>query len=239
MSAVIAFDSVSQSSIPQSETAPRYNIYRVIHKALRGLMADTLLKLGRVDVAEECERNEAIRQTRTLLDVLASHVSHENQFLHPALERALEGSSRRTANDHIDHEGHILVLREQVDRFANAEAAQRAALAQQLYLDISNFVAENLEHMIVEETLNQAVLTRAYSDAELLGIEHRIVASLTPQESFFSMRWMLTHINAQERAFILGGMKQHAPREVFEAVMGLAREVLTQRDYYKLETALS
>jgi hypothetical protein len=233
MSAVIAFDTISQTQI-----TPRYNIYRVIHKALRGLMADTLLKLGRVDVTDECELNEAIAQTRALLDALSSHVFHENQFVHPALEQAREESSRRTANDHIDHEGHILVLREQIDRFETAEAAQRATHAQQLYLDISNFVAENFEHMVVEETLNQAVLTRAYTDEELLGIEHRIVASLSPQESFFSMRWMLTHINAQERAFMLGGMKRHAPSEVFAAVMGLARELLTQRDYYKLETAL-
>ena len=34
-------------------------------------------------------------------------------------------------------------------------------------------------------------------------------------------------------------MKRHAPREVFEAVLGLARDSLSQRDFYKLERALA
>jgi hypothetical protein len=38
---------------------------------------------------------------------------------------------------------------------------------------------------------------------------------------------------------MLGGMKHGAPPEVFAGVMALAREVLTQRDYYKLERALA
>ena len=112
-------------------------------------------------------------------------------------------------------------------------------LAAELYIDLSNFVAENFEHMAVEETHNHALLTRRFSDDELLEIEHRIVAWMTPEELMVDLRWMLPHINADERAAMLGGMKRGAPPEVFGGVMALARDVLTQRDFYKLERALA
>jgi hypothetical protein len=93
--------------------------------------------------------------------------------------------------------------------------------------------------MITEETDNHAVLSNAISDADILAIEHRIVSSLRPEQSFIGMRWMLGHINACERAFMLSGMKRNAPPPVFTAVLGLAREVLSERDFNKLEAALA
>jgi len=93
--------------------------------------------------------------------------------------------------------------------------------------------------MAVEETENQASLTRSYSDAELLAMEHVIRASLTPEQARMGLRWMLPHVTAAERAVMLGGMKRGAPPEVFNGVMALAAEVLSQRDLYKLQQALS
>ena len=50
---------------------------------------------------------------------------------------------------------------------------------------------------------------------------------------------MIPQINASERAWLLGGMKRGAPPEVFRLVIELARETLSQRDFYKLEKALA
>ena len=93
--------------------------------------------------------------------------------------------------------------------------------------------------MVVEETDNHRALIEAYSDEEVLAIEHAIVGSLSPEESFAGLRWMIPHINASERAFLLGGMRRGAPPEVFKLVMELACEALSQRDFYKLEKALA
>jgi len=220
-------------------TQPRFNIYTVIHKGLRGFMTDTLHRWGRADTTDEGERSAAIEQVRALLELCYSHLRHENEFLHPAIEAARSGAAAQTAHDHEEHEAAITELRQQVTAVESAPEYRRAAVAQAFYLRLSAFVAENLEHMIVEETENHAVLAGAYSDGEVMAIEHRIVATLSPEESFTGLRWMIGHINAQERAFLLGGMKQGAPPEVFQAVMNLARELLSQRDFYKLELALA
>lgn len=219
--------------------APRPHLYRFIHKGLRGLMTDTLLKVGRMDVADDCERAEVIEQLRMLLMMCTRHLHHEDTVVHPAIERAEAGRSMQTANEHVGHAVAIRTLEQQVLQFESAAPARRAVLAHELYLDLGNFVAENLEHMMVEETENHAVLVRNYSDEELFGIEAAVKAQLTPQESQLAMLWMLPHVNAAERALMFTGMKRAAPPEVFNGMMALAGEVLNQRDLYKLQKALA
>jgi hypothetical protein len=217
----------------------RYNIYSVIHKGLRGFMVDTLLRLGRVDVADPCEAGQLVAQMRSLLAFCLSHVRHENEFVHPALERAQPYASTGTADEHIDHVCEIGAFERRITAFEAATVAERMVLAQALYLDLSTFVGENFAHMKMEETHNQAVLLNHYTDEQLRAIDGAIVESIPPAELMLGLRWMIGHITASERAFLLGGMKRVAPAEAFEAAMQLAGEVLSERDYYKLTIALN
>lgn len=223
---------------PAPAAQPRHNIYSVIHKALRAFMTQTLLKIGRMDVGDDGERSEAVAQVRGLIAICRSHLHHEDEFIHPALERARPGGAARTAADHHHHELAIAALADELGRFEDAGLERQRVLAKQLYLSLSAFVAENFTHMITEEVENHATLVEAFDEGEVLALEQRLVASLTPEEKFTALSWMIPNINAGERAFLLGGMKRHAPREVFEAVLGLARDSLSQRDFYKLERAL-
>lgn len=230
--------SAVMKEVVAAAAAPRHNIYQVIHKALRAFMADTLIRIGSMDVSDDVERTEAVAQLRALLAMCDSHLRHENEFIHPAIEKARPQATARTVEDHRHHEAALVRLEREIAQFESAAAELRASLAQTLYLNLSEFVAENFTHMISEETENHAALIGAYDDGEVLALGQRLVASLSPEEKFTAMRWMIPHINAGERAFLLGGMKRHAPPPVFEAVLGLARERLTQRDFYKLERAL-
>lgn len=224
---------------PGTDPRARYNIYTIIHKGLRGFMTDVLMRLGRMDVTDDFERVVAIEQARALLATCRSHLRHENEFVHTALERARPGFTARIAQEHVEHEAAIAHLESKLAELFDAPVASRAAVAQSLYQALSVFIAENFAHMVVEETENHRALVEAYSEEEVMDIEREIVASLSPEDTFATFRWMLAHSNASERAFLLGGVKHGAPAEVFAALMGLAREVLTQRDYYKLERALA
>jgi len=217
----------------------RYNIYAVVHKGLRGFMTDVLLKLGRMDVTDACERDQVLQQLRGLLAMCRGHLQHENDFVHPAIARSDAQLSSRTAHEHIEHVTQIDALERQIAQLESADPDRDAALARKLYLNVSVFVAENFTHMIVEETENHRALIQACTEEQVFEIEHRIVASLAPEESVQGLRWMLAHSNAGERAALLGGMKRNAPPEVFSGVLELARQVLSQRDFYKLEMALN
>ncbi len=107
-----------------------------------------------------------------------------------------------------------------------------------LYRLLALFVAENLEHMHVEETQNHATLTAHYNEAEVFAIEQSIVGSLAPDEAMTVMRWMAPSAAPHERAALLAGLQQNAPRPAFEAVLDLVKPHLTAREWAKLGAAI-
>ncbi|RJG06122.1 hypothetical protein D3870_08995 [Noviherbaspirillum cavernae] len=223
----------------QQAAAPRYDIYAIIHKALRAFMCDTLVSVGNADADDAKEVAAVLAQVRELAAFCASHLKHENDFVHPAMEAAQPGAAAQTAGDHLHHEWALRQVGTLADAVDAASTEVRAAALGQLYRYLAVFVAENFTHMNIEETDNNAVLWAACSDEELMGIEHAIVASIPPDEMAASMRWMIPAMTANERAAALGGMRAGAPAPVFDAVLGIAHTYLSERDWNKLALALA
>jgi Hemerythrin HHE cation binding domain len=218
---------------------PRFDFYRPIHKALRAFMSDTLVAVGRMDPEDDHDVTVALEQARSLLSVLASHLEHENQFVHAAMEARRPGSTARTAHEHVEHECALGEIESLIDRVAQATGAERAAIGLQLYRRLALFVAENLEHMSIEESDNLAVLWADYTDEELMAIERAIVAHVPPPTMATIARWMMAGLAHAERVVLLQGMRQGAPAEVFEGVLAIARANLGARDWAKLASALA
>jgi len=219
-------------------TTTRFDLYALIHKALRAMMADALTALGRADVNDAEEFARALSQVRALLAACASHVEHEDDFVHPALEARRPGAAAATAHDHLHHRAQIDALAAAVAAVEATPSAERGAGAHALYLQLADFIADNLRHMAAEERDNNAALQAAYSDAELIAIHDRLVGSIPPQQMAATLRWMLPNITAAERAAMLGGMALAVPRDAFNGVLVLARQNLNARDWFKLMMAL-
>lgn len=231
-------DTQEMQEVAASAT-PRLDLYAGIHKALRALMADTLLAVGRMDCSDELEFAQVTQRVVELLDVLRSHLGHENRFIHTAMEAREPGASQRVAGEHVEHEQELARLAQAVEALRAQPAPSRDAAALALYRELSHFVAENFEHMLLEETEHNAVLWARYSDAELAALHHELVASIPPQEMMFTLRWLVPFMNPQERAAMLKDMREHAPAPVFEAVVATVRPHLTAREWDKLAAALS
>lgn len=206
--------------------APRMDLYAFIHKALRSMLADTLLRLGRTDAHDPVQTQAALGQVRELLAACESHIAKEERYVHPLVERAVGGAASRIAGEHEDHAAAIAELRSLCAGVEQAVDAARPDALHRLYLALSGFVGENFEHMQVEESRHNAVLWAHYSDAELKAVHDDILAGIEPQELMSILGWMLPALNPAERLGLLGGMQAEAPPPVFAAVMGLAREVL-------------
>lgn len=199
--------------------APRFEMYTLIHKALRQFMADTLRRLGRADVDDAQDLVPALDQVDSLLVQLRAHLQHENDFVHTAIEARRPGAARRTRDDHVGHLDALANLEDESRALRHARADQRATLVLRLYRHLAVFVAENLEHMQVEETENQAALWALYSDAELIDIEGQILASLGPDEMALTLRWLAAALNPQELAGVMAGVRAAAPQPAFEALL--------------------
>jgi hypothetical protein len=230
-------DSLELQQLAAAE-APRLDMYCGIHKALRACMADTLVAVGRMDVEDEEALAHTTAQVAALLAFCASHVQHENDFAHPAMEARAPGSSSAAAHDHDEHQAHIARLGELVESLPKLPATTRPSAAALLYRELALFVAESFRHMHVEETAHNAVLWAHYTDAELGAIHEALVASIPPQEMMAAFRWMLPSMNPAERLGLLLDMRSKAPPAVFEAVIDTIRPHLDDAAWAKLARGL-
>jgi hypothetical protein len=221
-----------------SVKAPRHDMYCHIHKALRQCMAHTLRRLGALDVTEAEERDAVLDSVDAMLGLLRSHLQHENDFVHTAIEARQPGGASHTANDHVQHQEAIRNLEDETLAVRNAQEEQRQLLAHRLYRHLAAFVGENLVHMQFEETRGNATLWALYSDEELLAIHGRLVASIPPAEMALVVRWMAAALSVPELAMLFADMRQKAPPAAFEALLDVARTQLDERRWGQLARAL-
>jgi hemerythrin-like domain-containing protein len=218
--------------------ARRTNLYVVVHKGLRLCMADTLAALGRMDPHDEDEVVATLARIRSLLGLCRSHLKLEDCHLHAAMQARRPGSAAHTAADHVEHAAALERLEARIEAVEAANDADRDEVALDLYRELALFVAENLEHMHVEETHNMEVLWACYADEELQGLHDAIVRSIAPADLLSYARWMVPAATPTERAALLSGMQQGAPREAFAALIGIVRPTLSSREWAKVEHAI-
>lgn len=217
---------------------PRLDLYAGIHKALRACMADALVALGRADLDDPQGLAAATQRVLDLLDFCEGHVGHENDHVHRAIEARQPGASRVAGHDHMEHLQHIDVLRAGVQALRNARPELRPVAAQAIYSQLALFVADNFQHMHVEETAHNAALWANYSDAELEAIHDALVRSIPPQEMLAIARWLVPFMNPAERLAMLQDMRGKAPPMAFEAVLDVVRPHLADREWQKLADGL-
>ncbi len=220
-------------------TKPRFNLYTIIHKALRAAMGENLAALGRMDPLDDAETTRVLGDLRALLVLLRGHLEHENDFIHSALEARQPGASHHTAHDHEQHATALAALDAQVRRVAATQGALRVEAQQRLYATFALFVGENMEHMQVEETDNMQALWAVYTDDELMALHDALVASVPPEEMAQVLRWMVPSITPFERAALLGGIQAKAPAAAFSQILDRVRPLLTPREWDKLMHAIA
>ena len=233
---------IDQQEIQSLQATPtgvaRVDIYVHIHKALRALMSDTLLAVGRLDTEDEQEFEQVSHRVLQLADACESHLTHENESVHTAMDAREPGASQCIAGEHVEHVLAIEQLRLLVARMRASQGTARARAALDLYRELAVFVGHNFVHMQVEETVHNGVLWARYRDEELLALNGRIVAQLPPEEAMFWMRWMIPALSPMERLQVLGGMKAEAPAEAFAAVLDQVRPLLDLHAWAKLAGGL-
>jgi len=219
--------------------AARPDLYLFVHKGLRAFLSDTLHRCGRMDPSDDGDVSETLAQVRGLVEICHGHLRKEEDYMHPALEARRPGAARRTMDDHAGHLRAFEDIEAGVRAVEQAHGAARGAAARQLYRHFALFVAENFEHMHVEETANNEILWATYTDAELLALQKQIIGSIPPAEMQAVLRWMIPAMAPAERAQMLGGIKQNAPGEVFTRILAGLKPHLAEHDWTKLMAALA
>lgn len=222
-----------------SDLDGRYDLYGGVHKGLRKAQCDLLGRLGSADYENVETTRPLLAELRGLITLAAAHVEHEDTHIHGALRQL--AISTATLDD--QHDDHWAAFRDLENRMTEIEAAapgRRAAAGRRLYLAFAAYVSEDLAHMHEEETVTAPLLWAHFSDAEIQAIEMKIIGSMPPEKNMAFMRIMIPAMNPAERAALLGGMKQAAPKEAFDAVIEFAaRPNLTAAEFADLAARLA
>ena len=217
----------------------RHDLYGLIHKALRMVECQMLVRLGQFDFVHG-NVSGLVEDVRELLALGASHIAHEEAHIHTALEAKAPGGTMVLEGQHVGHHAQFAALEALLAELEMAEAHKRAAIGRRLYLAYSRFIAEDFEHMLEEETVAAPLLWSLFDDDGIRGIEHNIVSAIPPEKKIMVMRLMIPAANRDERFNLLAGMKLNAPKEAFSAVLEMAaRPTLIPDDMADLERRLA
>jgi hypothetical protein len=217
----------------------RVNLYAAVHKGLRACMAHVLVEAGRMDTTDAEDTARTLEAVRHLLLLCRTHLEHEDTFVHGAMQARRPGSAATTLGDHEHHKWAIVEIDTAARAVERTHGMERRDAAQQLYALLARFVADNYEHMHVEETQNNAVLWAEYSDAELLAIKAHLIASIPPDVNIAFLRWIAPSLSPAERGELFAGARAGMPPPAFEAGLAMVKNHLSERDWFKLQLALA
>lgn len=224
---------MSMSTESQTETtttnarSPRFDVYGPIHKAIRKVVSELLVRMGRTSFADAAVARTLTEELEGVLRWCEEHIEHEVEFVHPALAQRVPGALAKIDQGHDDHArlvGELRGLIVAVDAAPSPELRVRAGHT--LYLHYATFVAETLVHMVEEERVVQPLMHRFFTDAELMKINDAIIQSMAPPEMLDSLSKMFPALNGPERAALLGGANANAPPEAMRAIVDVARSRL-------------
>lgn len=222
---------------PGPSLAGRWDIYGPVHKGLRMAHGEMLIRLGCADWAGE-DQEALITDLRSHLAIAGQHLAHEDRHIHPALASRAPASVEALEDQHDHHRGRFVRIEGLIDALSVSDHRDRADLGRALYQAFGGLVAEDLTHMLYEETVVWPALCEHFTDAELKAMEMEIIAALSPGEVIGFMRLMIPAMSHPERVALLGGMKADAPAEAYDAVIKSVQPDLDSGAWTRLQSDL-
>lgn len=216
--------------------APRLDLYRAIHKALRHCMAHSLWQLGRLDLEDEVELQATLDGIESMLGRLRSHLRLENEVLHTAIEARRAGATLRAGEEHHARLDALADLGEEVQALRRAH--QRGEPAARLYRHLAAFIGEGLLHMQAEECDHNALLWDLYDDAELRSLQQELLARIGPAELLSTLRWMAASLSVAELGELFHGLATQLAPEDLRHLLERAREPLGEARWARLAQAV-
>jgi hypothetical protein len=229
---------ITDETIPELPVTAEFDLYRDIHKGIRGLLFSVTSGAGQTDSNDWWARAELAQRVDGLVEFLVSHAQHEDDYMQPSIERHLPELAARIDVEHTTLEATMDTLRAIAFEARDAAAEVTRRRVHQLYLELATFTSAYLLHQDLEERVVMPALEKAVGFEALLGMHTAIVSSHTPDEMARGLSYMIPAMNIDDRTELLGGMRAGAPAEVFQGVWGLVGTLLVPADHRALATRL-
>lgn len=214
----------------------RFNAFNQIHKALRTLMFDTIMRLQQSDLGDVEASLPAIAQVELLLQLMDGHAHHEDHFILHPVEKKAPALIREFESEHVTDLALANQLREKIEAWRGAEDKRHEG--RELYYALNAFVAFNLQHMNKEEQQLNQMLWQHYTDEEILGLVRKLLQSVSPEETKIVAEWMIKGLNDLELLQWLSAVKQEAPEFVYNSLVDACGRFLPDPRWESLKGSL-
>lgn len=205
---------------------PRPCLYRPAHKGLRLALTDIMTRFGALDLDDEAALGEAVAALKALCSLMRQHHAKEEAFIHAPLRVMLPGAALDLDEGHRHDLDVMARLVKQAEALVRLPAAERAAPAHTLYLDVAEWTAEVLVHATKEEREITPRVQDAWDDSMLVARLHGIVAAFETLELDAFLRWMLPALRPQERVMLCRVVAEARGVSDLPHVLALAGRVL-------------
>ena len=208
----------------------RYNIFNMIHKALRGKLYDTALTLQQTWFADTADAAAAFEKVNEVIEAFEKHGHHEDTILMPFIEQFQSSTIASFEKEHVDDRimGHNLKHLQNIYLAAQSKE-ERIIAGSAITKAFIDYMIFNLQHMQREEIELNRLLWDHYSDDEILKINEQIIASIPPEEMATSAQWFMQAINSEEAKNWLIAVKQTAPEHIFASLFELTETAIPER----------
>jgi len=210
-----------------SQTRTRHDFYGPIHKGLRMGSARLLTALGATDWRDDETWRPLIAALKTHLVLAKEHLEHEDAEIIPPLREAAPDLAGVLDHDHADHYATFAALDAAIAHVESTPPSTRAVAGHALYLRFTGYFGEDLAHMAREENEALPAFHRLFSDADMMAMEGRIIASIEPDKLTDYYMLMIPAMTPQERAHFLLYVKMVAPPAAFAHLHNVARAALS------------
>lgn len=208
----------------------RFNIFNMLHKALRAMLYDTALTLQQTSFTNKDEAIAAFKKLNEVIEAFEQHGHHEDSMVIPVIEKFQPAITASFEKDHIDDRKMGDDLKHLQNIYLSLQSQQERIIAgSAITKTFVDYMIFNLNHMQREEIELNKLLWDHYSDDEIQKINDQIVADIAPEEMMKVSQWMMRGINADEAKKWLTSVKENAPPVIFEALFQLTETSLPER----------
>lgn len=217
----------------------RYNIFNMIHKALRAMLYDTAQTLQQTYFADTAEATEAFEKMNRVIQAFEQHGHHEDSILMPVIQKFQQETIASFEKEHIDDRrmGNDIMHLQNIYNAARSDQ-ERLIAGSAITKAFGDYLVFNLQHMQREEIELNRLLWDHYTDHEIQMINDRIIAGISPDEMEKAAQWMMRAINPGEAINWLKEVKANAPAPVFEMLFRLTETELPERFRAKVQDAV-
>lgn len=205
----------------------RFNIFNMIHKALRAMLHDMAMALQHTNFADTTEAKAAFDKMNEVIDAFEQHGHHEDSILMPLIEEYQPGLIASFEREHIEDHRMGNDLKQLQYLYHSLETAEERIVAGSAIIkSFGDYLVFNLRHMQREEIDLNKLLWDNYTDEEILKINDSIIAGISAEEMLKTSKWIMRGINRNEAENWLIAVKQKAPEEVFNSLFRLTETCL-------------